>query len=1550
MPSIIGNSTLDGRNSGKTGPTGSTGPVGITGNRGASGLTAGATGATGIYIIDAVSDLENDNISFSLSDGSTLGSFFDFKGPTAAYSDSRGVCYATGSAFYSLFYRVDGGKTFEFRGICGGGNIAVSMSPDGYEVLLTVSPLLYATNRGDTASNYVLYTNDQYSVTASRIGVTGSNSILSFGLTAHDGATGSFVKVYSDFTEDSYSIGSIARGVDPLTITTNKVITAVEPYGGYVLDLDTFSVLKLTAPVGITAFTTSADSNVLQSYTLFVNGSDVWNFPKNVYFENTDKGIGEYGFLNGMNILHMWSTNGGATFNAAFVDRAMGAASGFYNSSVGSCCITGLPCVEYTSAENCSYQGGSFFPLKSCAESCGTFVNCCIDEVCYPNTPFAFCGGVGGTAVPECTPGACPQRRGTCCDTENCTENVKESSCVGGKTWTLNGSCTDDALPCTPVYGCCQNPAMCHSINGGIRSACDALGSGYVFSPNATCTDITCNTGACCVTDTTNGSVTCHDTETQTQCNLHADATHNIMWHNGNVCASGPCAGAPDPFGACCSGTTCVDKLKSQCKSPDIFHETKTCSDGTPPCIIGGGYSFTLHETDGTPINNIILASGGSGSYSKTFVLKITRPSNGAGVETLKLLSWINIPGTDKNITITYPQNPINIVSGENNTQITMTVPFEPSGSLDGLETNVPFHIENSAQESVFNGYFLTYVANLPPPDAFGCLSCPGGDSTSIQLQSTFVINRHCLDCNFPVGQNNTYPVLKQQDGLVNYCISQESGCSSLQITCVSFGRIKDVWNCGMSFRHPQQICTHPEYGDGVWEENRTTCQCQPNGITYDYKREIEDLYPSCTSGCAASCKGDIKTIINCSEATTFDPYYSEIVFDTDRQTLYKAGKTDLDIDVLEDNLETTILAMVDNTDGKKMSFNPAKVGFKKNLAASEIPCCVGYNLFDDTRTDTIFDLGWTETGKTVKFLLFLSVSSKPTYSVPSVGLQKTDKSPTQQLPCCGTCNTSVPLVEFLEYYRLGVARVVFDGGTIINTTLSCAPNMFSPADTIKLRTRHFLERRICGGSFVGCCETGGGGMIYPSESWCPHRRVNLLGELTINDLVLVGGKYKIQYWARTATDDLGWFGNTPQQFGPWETGTTTNYWFEGHAYYDKKPKYTQLANREHVETMYMKYLYRLTHCTPGSNKSCVSAGDDCYFNAQHDAYNECLCDVQEGVRPLSLSTDSYLSMEVKPKNGVSVNDPDELEYRISHKMCTVNGCVGGVGTNLHISLGQSNRFNRFDPDDTKIISPTLDSNGDYSISKPFQWGATTCGQGGELPGCVDDQNNEPYVEIFEVNPIAWIESTEANMQGCPIVVSNPTNVFVEHDDSPRGMRLNALSTNPYGVSQSANSSTGEVDMTFAMGWASDFGIDQIGGNGVIGEFVVEAWLVNNYFNKAIKKDISIYADNMTFSWGYDLGEKTELQSNSDWLHPSGGGNVYKAVIRVEYLLFLSSWTNGIKTWRRGVHIFEVNVKDDPAGGMPPPLSALKSKILDGNCVSLDCSQVEILCNSLPDC
>ena len=413
MPTIIGNSTLFGigGNTGSTGNTGNTGPIGPRGNLGS---TAGPTGGTGIYISTITFDSARNRLTFVGSNGTNLSVLEGFTGSTGYYSDSRGISATIAAGYFSGLSGIIGGNTFQFLGICGAGTLISSLSADKTEILITPNVSASSASYGSTLpNNYVAYTTSAYSATTTKIGVTGTNSILSFGLTADNGATGNSVKVFTDFNEIYFGItGGITLGFNG-GVSLNSVVTGYDA-GGLVLDLTKYTTYKTTAPIGITAFTSNSDTSAVQAYTFFIEGAEVWNFPKNVYFENTNSGICGYGFLDGMNIVHIWSDNAGLTFNAAFVARGIGEPNNtVYTSQVGSCCYNnGSFCLDYKTLRECNLLGGNFHPVKPCSQTCVEIGSCCSENTCYENTPKSVCAEIAGTYSigPNCTSALCGEK------------------------------------------------------------------------------------------------------------------------------------------------------------------------------------------------------------------------------------------------------------------------------------------------------------------------------------------------------------------------------------------------------------------------------------------------------------------------------------------------------------------------------------------------------------------------------------------------------------------------------------------------------------------------------------------------------------------------------------------------------------------------------------------------------------------------------------------------------------------------------------------------------------------------------------------------------------------------------------------------------------------------------------------------------------------------------------------------------------------------------------------------------------------------------------
>lgn len=393
MPSIIGSSLLSG-NLTVTGPTGYTGSIGQTGPTGPTGTVAGPTGATAVYISDVISNPSANEISFVLSNGTQYGPFFGFTGPTISYSDSRGLCASYSNTAFSAWSGVSAGVTFQFRGITADKTyITPSLSSDGREILLTIGNLSAAGTPayGNTADDFISYTSTTYTATNSKIKVINQNyeetvsgfagsadtTALEFGLTGISGNTANNVRIYSDFETPYINVLSVARGGS-----------------SYNLDLSKASVFKLNTPIGISSFIDSSLTTAHKSWLFFVNGSDVWDLPANLYFDSGITGIGNYGFTPGMNLLRVTRPAGSSNYIGTFIDRFIGSDinSVLNYGGLGACCKSGdLTCEDYTTFEECNKIPGSIYsPLQTCSEVCN-IGSCCINGICYNNISKSVC-------------------------------------------------------------------------------------------------------------------------------------------------------------------------------------------------------------------------------------------------------------------------------------------------------------------------------------------------------------------------------------------------------------------------------------------------------------------------------------------------------------------------------------------------------------------------------------------------------------------------------------------------------------------------------------------------------------------------------------------------------------------------------------------------------------------------------------------------------------------------------------------------------------------------------------------------------------------------------------------------------------------------------------------------------------------------------------------------------------------------------------------------------------------------------------------------------
>ena len=305
MP-ILGSSTISGF--GATGPTGDAGPAGPTGPSGNAGITKGNTGSTADYIKYVISDKTQNQITFKTAEEQQF-ILNGFTGPTGYVYNISGVSSSISSSLVSGLSK-GSGFTFSFFGITAGSAIGLTTNSNTITVNYIPARDPYTKT---PQQNYIPYI-EMTSIGGGPTGIiatkiySDTNNNLQFGLTTSpEGIT--FNYLYTNLNEEIYTITS----------------GGVRSQGGITLDLTLgYSNYWIPDNSGITAFVVNNASQVRQEYTLFFAGSNIWNLPKNLYLQNAAGGLSYGGFVKGLNILHIWSDNAGATFNGIFLERGVG--------------------------------------------------------------------------------------------------------------------------------------------------------------------------------------------------------------------------------------------------------------------------------------------------------------------------------------------------------------------------------------------------------------------------------------------------------------------------------------------------------------------------------------------------------------------------------------------------------------------------------------------------------------------------------------------------------------------------------------------------------------------------------------------------------------------------------------------------------------------------------------------------------------------------------------------------------------------------------------------------------------------------------------------------------------------------------------------------------------------------------------------------------------------------------------------------------------------------------------------------------------------------
>jgi hypothetical protein len=149
---------------------------------------------------------------------------------------------------------------------------------------------------------------------------------------------------------------------------------------------------------------------------------------------------------------------------------------------------------------------------------------------------------------------------------------------------------TDGTVPpCGGYPGACCDRVL---ATCSLKSAGECGTSNIFIGPNTTCTPYPCGTGACCIPG---APPSCQDVATPDACVALGGFYRGLA----TVCAApyNDCV----PYGACCSGSTCVTTVSESCVSPSVFIQYQPCApglcrDGLGACCVQTNCSQTIES------------------------------------------------------------------------------------------------------------------------------------------------------------------------------------------------------------------------------------------------------------------------------------------------------------------------------------------------------------------------------------------------------------------------------------------------------------------------------------------------------------------------------------------------------------------------------------------------------------------------------------------------------------------------------------------------------------------------------------------------------------------------------------------------------------------------------------------------------------------------------------------------------------------------------------------------------------------------------------------
>lgn len=535
------------------GPQGPIGQLGATGNTGQTGNT-GPTGPTGDYgvYIQSIQAYTN-SIILTLSNGSTQEVIGNFRGATNEF-------YIGGttspSESYSFISSYDSGtQTVSIRGMTFTGSLYLTEDSDYIYIHTNISEAPSELDIANLNQNTLVYLKTNSQISSTSIGVSYDGNYYNGTLVYNDTGSGNGRAKLNASSKIKY-VGPITRDDDLIYLNAD--------------DAGTF---YLATPIGIAGITGTFRANESISLTLIPENENIWHFPENIYFES-----GENYLTCGKSIINITSTDQGETWLATVAARGfdVDVNSCVLSNTLGSCCYSAenfeTKCKDYITKEACESLFGSFYPLRSCKDACGSTGICCTNGRCIEDTTPSECEAFGGSYYSGITCGA--------------YNNNPDDPNFGSRLCPNN--CEQDGL-----VSCCKD-GVCLGENF-TKLLCEQVLGGKAFEGNcseANCCDQLVGPGPCC---TLGGCLELNKVE--------CDAVGGIFMGEALLCNQINCEcldinSPTDPFGACCKDNNCISEYKSICENNNgifiggVCTET-VCSEPTGACCKNCNCSIT---------------------------------------------------------------------------------------------------------------------------------------------------------------------------------------------------------------------------------------------------------------------------------------------------------------------------------------------------------------------------------------------------------------------------------------------------------------------------------------------------------------------------------------------------------------------------------------------------------------------------------------------------------------------------------------------------------------------------------------------------------------------------------------------------------------------------------------------------------------------------------------------------------------------------------------------------------------------------------------------